>query len=402
MGRHDVALYYPYAHIQDDAWLKAAALYWPKIGRIRPRGDDARSQFPRRDSRVARALIDATDLIIDVDPGHHKYEAANTFIERYLASPEDEARTLARWRLDRTDAQPVDPVRRPGHRTGREEIEWIQADSHPERWDSKAPASLVNALEARGIGVVREQGPSGWPWYWLGVHPDLARTYLTLLAQLIADDNGMPVVTDQVGPPGSPTAWTTHAVADDLLAQGLFPTYGRAEPTARELYAAVALNTVVPANLDRVPVRHIVKARTELAPHFRAFRDHLDELAAVFDELDTTRNAEVLLARVKQLANDKILQDVATLERELRDLRLEPVKATLRLKSFELPAVVAAAAHTLPHAQPLPVLLDAGVVSACFFTALAQTRRASREKRRGAAGYLLGLHDHFADTGLQP
>ncbi|MGW2517696.1 DUF6236 family protein [Streptomyces sp. NPDC001617] len=334
-------------------------------------------------------------MLVDVHPGGHKYAAANTFFERYLANPAEEARSLARWRLESVDAPPLNPLRRPGRSFARQQIEWIQVDSHQERWDSKAPGSLVNELEARGLGIVREHRAN---WSWLGVHPDLARTYLSLLAQLIADANAMPVVTDQVGEPGSATAWTTHAVADDLLAQGFYFHGWRREPTARELYASVALNCVIPADLDRVPVSRIVKARTELAPQFTAFRDHLDELASVFDELDDTKNAEVLRARVEQLAHDKILQDVAHLERGLRDLRLEPVKATLRLKSFELPAVAAAATTALPHTESLPALIDAGVVTVCFFTALAQSRRAAREQRRGAAGYLLGLRDHLTDS----
>jgi hypothetical protein len=31
-----IALYYPYIHIRDDNWLKAAALYWPRIARLAP------------------------------------------------------------------------------------------------------------------------------------------------------------------------------------------------------------------------------------------------------------------------------------------------------------------------------------------------------------------------------
>lgn len=30
----DIALYYPYTHVRDDAWLKAAALYLPKLALV--------------------------------------------------------------------------------------------------------------------------------------------------------------------------------------------------------------------------------------------------------------------------------------------------------------------------------------------------------------------------------
>ena len=34
----DIALYYAYTHIRDEAWLKAAALYLPRLGLIAPAG----------------------------------------------------------------------------------------------------------------------------------------------------------------------------------------------------------------------------------------------------------------------------------------------------------------------------------------------------------------------------
>jgi hypothetical protein len=33
-----MGVYYPYIHFRDEAWLKVAALYWPKLTRIVPPG----------------------------------------------------------------------------------------------------------------------------------------------------------------------------------------------------------------------------------------------------------------------------------------------------------------------------------------------------------------------------
>jgi hypothetical protein len=46
----DIALYYPYSHVRDDAWLKAAALYLPKLALVAPR------DYPFSFSRTARIL----------------------------------------------------------------------------------------------------------------------------------------------------------------------------------------------------------------------------------------------------------------------------------------------------------------------------------------------------------
>ncbi|MEV5506537.1 DUF6236 family protein [Streptomyces orinoci] len=375
----DLALYYPFAHIQNDAWLKAAALYWTRIGRIRPGAGE--TDFPRRDSAVARALTDATNLIVDLSTDGAGFHAAGAFADRFLSESEQVMQLRQRYPCPPQDIELVDPVPLPGSAAAREDVEWIFAAHESAIEYSKVPPGLVEGLVGAGLGVLRARDG----WHWLGVHPDLARLYLTWLAHVIADEYGLRLVTDQLPNPESPTAWTTHTVVDDVLPP--------IKPSARALYAAVALNTVVPGNLEQVPVERIIKARQELAPQFAAFRAHLDDLGGVFADCDGTGNLQILRARVEQLAHDKILQDVADLERGLRQLKLEPVKATMRLKSFELPAVAAAAASALPHIHDRAVLLDAGVVAACFFSAVVDQRRSEQQLRRGAAGYLLSLGD---------
>ena len=58
------SLYYPYVHVRDDAWLKAAALNWPKIGRLAPDG------YPIAGSETARKLSGELDFIgsINAEP----------------------------------------------------------------------------------------------------------------------------------------------------------------------------------------------------------------------------------------------------------------------------------------------------------------------------------------------
>jgi len=46
----DIALYYPYTHVRDESWLKAAALYLPKLALLAPR------DYPFRFSPTAQVL----------------------------------------------------------------------------------------------------------------------------------------------------------------------------------------------------------------------------------------------------------------------------------------------------------------------------------------------------------
>jgi hypothetical protein len=55
-------LYFPYIHVRDEAWLKAVALYRPRMFRIVPAG------YPTQDSDTVRALTDELGFMVDKDP----------------------------------------------------------------------------------------------------------------------------------------------------------------------------------------------------------------------------------------------------------------------------------------------------------------------------------------------
>jgi hypothetical protein len=52
-----IGLYYPFIHFKDDAWIKLAALYWDKMGRIVPRG------YRTSDSDTVKQLANESGFI---------------------------------------------------------------------------------------------------------------------------------------------------------------------------------------------------------------------------------------------------------------------------------------------------------------------------------------------------
>ncbi|WP_406470153.1 hypothetical protein [Streptomyces sp. NBC_01615] len=70
-----IGLYYPYTHLRDDQWLKAAALYWPKLARVVP------NDYPLADSDTVCALADELDLIVPVEPTRTANAVAPMFLE---------------------------------------------------------------------------------------------------------------------------------------------------------------------------------------------------------------------------------------------------------------------------------------------------------------------------------
>jgi hypothetical protein len=71
----DIALYYPYTHIRDQAWLKAAALYLPKLALIAPSG------YPLQLSHEAEVLRDELGFLVNVDPERQTRTVASEFLE---------------------------------------------------------------------------------------------------------------------------------------------------------------------------------------------------------------------------------------------------------------------------------------------------------------------------------
>lgn len=57
-----MALYYPWMHFQDDAWLKTSLLTWEKLVRVRPPG------IEDRDNDLVRRVREKADLLIDIVP----------------------------------------------------------------------------------------------------------------------------------------------------------------------------------------------------------------------------------------------------------------------------------------------------------------------------------------------
>jgi hypothetical protein len=61
-----VGLYYPFIQFRSDSWIKTAALYWDRLGRIVP---EAASPD---DSEVVRNLRGEIDFVADLRPTHHR------------------------------------------------------------------------------------------------------------------------------------------------------------------------------------------------------------------------------------------------------------------------------------------------------------------------------------------
>jgi hypothetical protein len=157
------ALYYPWINIRSDEWIKLAALYWNRIGRIVPPG------YPTRDSPTVEALIADCDLIADLDPERASASIARDFLN--VLSRNHEA-LRARYRVDAI----AHPQGRHNDREPSEDIAFIHF--------FKVPKPLPEQLIRHELAIEAFDGDD----HWLGVHPRIAEVYMTALAETMASD----------------------------------------------------------------------------------------------------------------------------------------------------------------------------------------------------------------------
>jgi hypothetical protein len=393
----DIALYYPYTHVRDETWLKAAALYWPKLAVI------AVPDYPRNLTPTAKVLRDELGFFVDVDPSPQVHRLAEPFLEFVRREGAELRRRYAYLRLLPSElkhgpwstsvppdwgsnriAGPPPGHYREGNRLDVGGVAWVAM--------FRVFRPLAEELVRQGLGVWNEDRS------WIGMRPRLADVYLTALAERLAVANDMPAITDRPNGYGVTNGWDVDALARALLADEV-----EDRPTARESaevaakYAAVAISTVVPGGLQVVDAKQVVRARRVLAEEFFAFRAHLDSLTNEFAEIASIESPEVLHARLQVLVERDLRARIRDLERGLRRLGFEPTRAVLGLKSLELPPIAGAAAAGLGAS---PVVGQAGLVAAQVVASSVRAHHVAEQQRRSAAGYLLGLREELDPQGV--
>lgn len=273
----DIALYYPYIHVRDDAWLKAAALYWPKIARIVPDG------YPVADSEIARKLSGELDFILGINPGPYAHSLRAEFSDFIK---ENRAALQKRYYL------PHSPIPGQPYESWKEAAETISKslfEKEPGRntdfgtdfgaFEDCFPVSSLPLLPfITAIARLQQHQPvpqsragSGLAWLrmdgantrdlrdqlfrtglgrpagaeWVVVAPDLAALYIAALAERVATANDLAVVTDNPDVHGILSGWDVRTTAQALIGRRRNPS----EPAndtdqVSAMYAAVAIQAV--------------------------------------------------------------------------------------------------------------------------------------------------------------
>src|ERR1035438_2691151 len=226
-----IGLYYPYLHFPDN-WLKIAALYWPRMGRIAP------GRLHLNDSDTVRALSDELDFVVNVAPGPAATQLTSALM-KVVEDHYDEFRalySLPENPVIMSDAcGPTWPnpqqiatdwrVRNPGELRAAAEVVAL----HKAKFDR----SLFQTLSDAGLAF--ESGN------WYGLHPELAWLYICALADELARINLLTPTTDQIVAHVESLSWTSDLFIDTLRERRPPNANVIPQPASRERVALLAL-----------------------------------------------------------------------------------------------------------------------------------------------------------------
>ncbi|RDI27616.1 DUF6236 family protein [Lentzea flaviverrucosa] len=298
--RSPIALYYPYIHVQDNLWLKYAALYWPRITRLVP------NTYRTTDSSVAEAFVRA-GVLSDLEPGH--LEGHQWMFFRMVEERSDDLR--ARYSVRNLDRWPAQNR----HAAAGEGADPRLIYLHPQKFDR----FVFERLLASDLGVLHTADDGKW----IGMHPDLANVYICQLVEFLARREWLHPVTDDPLAHDASLGWDLERMAEVLLD---IPRRPR-QRDATQQFVEAAVHTVVPEGLAGVPVEKILELRETFPKEFHRFRAHIGDR---FTELKADRTTKL---HIDVAVDELVRAELVELEDKLRSIKLVPRRVRVWLKA---------------------------------------------------------------------
>ena len=213
------ALYYPYIHLQDEKWLKTAALYYDNLSRIVP------EQFVTHDNDTVKQLNDEEGFITNVTPGSEAEDIAEDFIEfarEELSSKKNRKRILAK--------------------IGKKLPSKSNFRIHMYKMGSLLREELPKLGLAKRLSLQRLKDSK-----WFEFEPVTGALYMTYLANKMAEVRGLPIVTDD-------------STYQPLIRGIQIDRYPDSTDKGHAL-ASLVIETAVPEKIENISVKKIVEFR---------------------------------------------------------------------------------------------------------------------------------------------
>ncbi|NXY95814.1 hypothetical protein HYE82_15720 [Streptomyces sp. BR123] len=394
----EIGLYYPYVHVQDDAWVKTAALYWDRMGRV------VADDYQVQDSETARALHDGLGFFVPVAPDRacEVVEAAFLSVIRNHAPALRTRYAIDPWREMTTAVAPA--MRRTNHYVPQAEVErghgYVRpggyvAHLYSRELSPRLREVLIGEGLAISVGRHGQRSRAGWG-EWITMDPMMAWVYKCALTSELARRERLVPTTDQVAAHQAGHEWDPARIEQVLLRRR---AASRETESPAVVLGELAVQMVVPENVAEVPVEKIIELRKNYESEFFAFLD------AVFaaskeaqEELADIDNSEVLAAYLQRLHEARFARELADLKAAMKGLK---IGSRLGVMNLQTPALVGAslgAIGGLAAEQPYVVAAGAALGFVAHRHAVAEQRRETLQA--SPVSFLLHVEEGLRPAGL--
>jgi Family of unknown function (DUF6236) len=399
-----LGLYYPFIQFRSDSWLKLAALYWDRIGRIVPPG------YVLQDSDTVRRLEGELGFVTNLAPSGAEMDSVSSEFLELLAERGPELSDLygmqgrelsglepagQSWPSPWTNVAPplggpqwqvpVDPSLLPG---ADPRLAYIYASG-------KMTPQMESALIDTGLGVpVRAHGL-------IGMHPQFAFVYMHALASKMATSVMCPLTDDDFDHVASGCAAGRIAGALLDFPAGQMAPDGEGEGPALE-FAMLALQSVIPKDISSLPVQKIIEIRRRHPEELTAFQQATQTIMDSVPEAAVSASAEVGAMYLQALYEKTLEPELRRLKASLRKSGIDSVFGAMSVKVQSPELVTSGAAIFGIGALHLnPVMMGTGAVVMCLIPRIRrQQAEAQRLRAESPAAYLLRLEEELRPASL--
>ncbi|GHO65099.1 hypothetical protein KSC_039910 [Ktedonobacter sp. SOSP1-52] len=358
---NNIGLYYPNLHFPDDGWMKLAALYWDKLGRI------ATPHFINNDSRTVKKLSDDLDFIEDFYPNEKDFDVLGDIflelIQKYINELQHPY-NLHMHPLKETELADV--------------------------YLSKMSYRVSNALTSLGFAIPTYSGS-------IKMHPKLAFIYMEALGRRMARRRQLYPITNDMDAHIAINEYTMEQIAHALLGNNIIKPQNStprfSQYAIEEALATIAFEAVIPNNIKDIPVEKIIQLRKKYGQEFNAFQQYIRNFTASLNDIQYIEDRVALEAHLDTAYKKELQQQLEELRKCMHSLSISTATSIIDMQVIA-PPFLASAISAFHISTINPIVTGSGAVAFSALKVL-QKRRAEARKtvRKNPVAYLLYLEE---------
>jgi len=395
-------MYYPNTILPDD-WVKLAALYWDKLGRI---------EWPRdgrgNDSDVVRQLRDEIGFIVNLTPSSEDLSIVSNLLINILSNNHEEIikhySISSLIRIYGTGLLPqLNLIAQ----------EFVTADLFSSILNSDL-GQMINFLNPEsGQVVLQEDGVLEFEVNTLdkidnralNVHQGMFFFYMKMLAEQMATARQLHLVTDKVFDHVAVSGYTLERIAQAmLLSDDMQPHLIVSEATNDEIelqMATIALQAVLPKDITNISVKQIIKLRNQHRDEMTAFQEFIHSFVAELATLQDIPDQKALKAHLELEYEKRLKPQLDDLKKLLKSIGIDAVEGLMNIP-VKLPPIFLTTADYLAQAYALPsvnpIIVGAGAIALSTFPVIRKKQKEIKQTLRlSPVAYLLHVQE-----GLEP